>query len=161
MPRLSELSATAVGATILMTSVVVVAAAAPLWDYFFHTRDAPLAGGAGVIAAATFFGVWLIQRKHAQGRANRNSMRDAIAAGFVVTYLVLVAWTAFLTLVGSRGGNAMDPLTANFTVLTGVVVGGYFTADAAKQIAQIKAGAGDTPTDDKTQVHPAGHVRSA
>ncbi|MFE3000352.1 hypothetical protein ACFXG4_35790 [Nocardia sp. NPDC059246] len=160
MPKLSELSATTVGATVLVTSVIVVAAAAPLWDYFFSKRDAPLAGGAGVIAAATFFGVWLIQRKHAQGRANRNSMRDAIAAGFVVTYLVLVAWTAFLNLIG-RGGNGLDPLTANFTVLTGVVVGGYFTADAAKQIAQIKAGAGNTPTDDKAEVHTAGHMRSA
>ncbi|MGF6885688.1 hypothetical protein ABIA39_007395 [Nocardia sp. GAS34] len=161
MPKLSELSATTIGATVLVTSSVLVAAVAPLWDYFFKRRDCPLAGGAGVIAAATFFGVWLMQRKRAQGRASRNSMRDAIAAGFVVTYLILVAWTAFSSLVGSRGDHALDPLTANFTVLTGVVVGGYFTADAAKQIAQIKAGAGDTPTDDKAEVHTAEHVRSA
>ncbi|MFJ9370470.1 hypothetical protein ACIRRA_39445 [Nocardia sp. NPDC101769] len=144
-----------------MTSVIVVAAAAPLWDYFFSKKDAPLAGGAGVIAAATFFGVWLIQRKHAQGRANRNSMRDAIAAGFVVTYLALVAWAAFLNLIGGRDGNALDPLTANFTVLTGVVVGGYFTADAAKQIAQIKAGADNTPAEDKAEIQTAGQMRSA
>jgi hypothetical protein len=71
-------------------------------------------------------------------------MRDAIAAAFVVTYLVIVGWSAFFNyLTDVTQQSALSPLTSslitNFTALTGVVVGSYFGADALKQITQINA----------------------
>jgi predicted MFS family arabinose efflux permease len=123
---------------------ILVALGAPLWNYYFKQVDIPLQLGAAVIAVATFFGVWLLQRNEAAGRASRNSMRDAIAAAFVVTYLVIVGWSAFFNyLTDVTQQSALSPLTSslitNFTALTGVVVGSYFGADALKQITQINA----------------------
>jgi hypothetical protein len=90
------------------------------------------------------FMVWLIQRDSVYGRENstRNPIRDAIAAAFVVTYLLIVGWTAFFHLYKQGQQYQLAPLTQtfvnNFTVLTGVVVGSYFGVDAVKQVAQIR-----------------------
>jgi hypothetical protein len=122
---------------------VLVAAGAPLLDRYMVHHDLILGAGAAVIASSTFLGVWLIQRKEAAGRAVRNSMRDAIAAAFVMTYLVIVSWSAFFNFLLAQGPATLSPLSAtlvtNFTVLTGIVVGGYFGADAVKQVTQINA----------------------
>jgi hypothetical protein len=100
-------------------------------------------------------------------------MRDGIAAAFVVTYLVILGWAAFFNYYSSPPPNAapnaptspalqaqLSPLTqaliGNFTVLTGVVVGGYFGADAVKQVTLMTAqrrrapgsDSGDEPLDD-------------
>lgn len=126
------------GAAMLVVGDVAVAAGAPLWNRYVPEFNTPLEAGAAVIAVATFLGVWLLQRHGGAGRDDRNSMRDGIAAAFVVTYLVIVGWAAFM-----RGQEAQTPLALtvvpNFTVLTGVVVGGYFGADAIKQVALINA----------------------
>lgn len=121
-----------------MAGVVIVAAGAPAINYFVPHYNSPLEAGAAVIAVVTFLGVWLLQRHVGAGRYDRNSMRDGIAAAFVVTYLVIVSWAAFM-----RGEQAVTPLAQavipNFTVLVGVVVGGYFGADAVKQVSLINA----------------------
>ena len=140
------------GAVALFAGDVLVAGLAPLWDYFFKQSDKALMTGAAVIAVSTFLGVWLLQRHEAAGHHARNSMRDGIAAAFVVTYLVIVAWAAFFSyypIAPSEAGAhpppplQLPPLTqaliGNFTILTGVVVGGYFGADAVKQVTLINA----------------------
>jgi hypothetical protein len=140
------------GAAALLAGDIVVAGLAPLWDTYFKQSDKALETGAAVIAVATFLGVWLLQRHAAAGHHARNSMRDGIAAAFVVTYLVIVAWAAFFSYYpippSEAGANTpqtvqLPPLTqaliGNFTVLTGVVVGGYFGADAVKQVTLINA----------------------
>ena len=72
-------------------------------------------------------------------------MRDAIAASFVVTYLVMVAWSAFFNSTENMdpGGRAvLAPLTqtliSNFIILTGLVVGFYFGIEAIKQVVQSR-----------------------
>jgi hypothetical protein len=98
--------------------------------------------GAAVIAVATFLGVWLLQRHRAAGRAEWNSMRDAIAAAFVLTYLAIVGWVTFIGFYKTDEPKVIgltSMLVQNFTVLTGVVVGGYFSADAIKQVTRIRA----------------------
>jgi hypothetical protein len=140
------------GAVALFTGDVLVAGLAPLWDYYFKQSDKALETGAAVIAVSTFLGVWLLQRREAAGHHARNSMRDGIAAAFVVTYLVIVAWAAFFSyypIAPSEAGAhpppplQLPPLTqaliGNFTILTGVVVAGYFGADAVKQVTLINA----------------------
>src|SRR5690242_11842963 len=122
---------------------LAIAAAGPVWDRHSDT-DMPLEMGAAVVAVWTFFMVWLIQRDPAYARENpaSNPLRDAIAAAFVVTYLVIVGWTAFFHLFSSVDHPALAPLTqtfvTNFTFLTGVVVGSYFGVDVVKQVVQIR-----------------------
>ncbi len=67
-------------------------------------------------------------------------MRDGIAAAFVVTYLVIAGWAAFLITSEGRHLSALaENVVPNFTVLTGIVIGGYFGADAVKQVTLINA----------------------
>lgn len=128
------------GTAILVVADVVVAAGAPLWDQYFTQSDTALQVGAAVIAVTTFLGVWLLQRHAGAGRHDKNSMRDGIAAAFVVTYLVIAGWAAFLITSKDRTLSALaENLIPNFTVLTGIVVGGYFGADAVKQVTLINA----------------------
>jgi len=128
------------GMAVVVAVDVAVAAYAPIatdvfrWYYWLQV-------GAAVIAVTTFLGVWLTERNTTSG-AQRDPMRDAIAAAFVVTYLVSVSWAVFL-FVGPNVNPQMTQLqltlVQNFTVLTGVVVGAHFSADALKQVAHIRA----------------------
>lgn len=127
------------GAAILVAGDLVVAAGAPAWNYYVKDYNTPLEAGAAVIAVGTFLGVWLLQRHAGAGRDDRNSMRDAIAAAFVVTYLVIVGWAAFIKSSDDTAPPLTKDLVGNFTVLVGVVVGGYFGADAVKQVTLINA----------------------
>lgn len=65
-------------------------------------------------------------------------MRDAIAAAFVVTYLVIVGWATFFKGDTERPELSKE-VVGSFTVLVGVVIGGYFGADAIKQVTLINA----------------------
>lgn len=129
------------GAVTLVVVDVVVAAGAPNWNYYIPQFNTPLEAGAAMIAVATFLGVWLLQRHGGAGRSDRNSMRDGIAASFVVTYLVIVGWAAFIKSYNDQSFQLplTKDLVGNFTVLVGVVVGGYFGADAVKQVTLINA----------------------
>lgn len=122
----------------LVIGDMVVATAAPLVNKLFEGWNGPLEAAAAAIAVGTFLGVWLLQRHSGAGRHDRNSMRDAITAAFVVTYLVIVGWATFSAL-GTDVTPFTKDLVANFTLLVGVVVGGYFGADAVKQVTLINA----------------------
>lgn len=126
------------GAATLVVGDLVIAAGAPIWNRYVQPYNTPLEAGAAVIAVATFLGVWLLQRHGGAGRHDRNSMRDGIAAAFVVTYLVIVGWAAF-SFLGQGETPLTKDLVGNFTVLVGVVVGGYFGADTVKQVTLINA----------------------
>jgi hypothetical protein len=135
---------------------LAIAAAGPVWDRHSNT-DMPLEMGAAVVAVWTYFMVWLIQRRSVEAIENpaSNPIRDAIAAAFVVTYLVIVGWTAFFHLFKEGEQYQLAPLTqmfvTNFTFLTGVVVGSYFGADVVKQVAQIR-GQQHKPAPNQTQI---------
>lgn len=145
----------------LVSVNLAVAAAGPVWDRHADT-DMPLEMGAAVVAVWTFFMVWLIQRDPAYARENpaSNPLRDAIAAAFVVTYLVIVGWTAFFHLFTSVEHPALAPLTqtfvSNFTFLTGVVVGSYFGVDVVKQVVQIRGQQAKTSVESGTNPEVAG-----
>jgi drug/metabolite transporter (DMT)-like permease len=121
----------------------IVAVAAPFIDNWYVTShtpprpDIPLQAGAGLIAVVTFVGIWVIQRSRVNVEIV-SEMRDAISAAVIVVYLVILSWSAFFPRISSSGG-VLNPLTStfitNFTALTGVVVGFYFTTTAATQIA--------------------------
>lgn len=127
------------GAATLLVADMVVAAGAPAVNYFVPRYNTPLEAGAAMIAVVTFLGVWLLQRQRGAGRDDRNSMRDGIAAAFVVTYLVIVGWAAFMKVTEDQMPPLAQALIGNFTVLVGVVVGGYFGADTVKQVTLINA----------------------
>jgi hypothetical protein len=132
-------------ATVLIVDATV-AVGAPIWDYYFTRSDIPLQVGAAVIAVVTFLGIWMVQHNLTGSGPETNSMRDAIAAAFVVTYLVIVGWATFLGFYSGERQETLNPLAntvlPSFTVLTGVVVGGYFGADAIKQVTHIRAAQG-------------------
>jgi hypothetical protein len=141
-----------VAAIIVGVDVAVAAGAPALADSL--KSPSWLQVGAAVIAVTTFLGVWLMERD-ATGVPDRNPMHDAIAAAFVVTYLVSVAWAAFMFFSSDvKISSLASTLVQNFTVLTGVVVGGHFSADTVKRVAQIRAqgpGPSTGPADDGTQ----------
>lgn len=126
------------GAATLVAGDLVVAAGAPVWNRYVEPFNIPLESGAAVMAVGTFLGVWLLQRHAGAGRDERNSMRDAIAAAFVVTYLVIVGWATFFKGDTERPELSKE-VVGSFTVLVGVVIGGYFGADAIKQVTLINA----------------------
>jgi hypothetical protein len=78
---------------------------------------------------------WASRKIGEAGRDDRNSMRDGIAAAFVVTYLVIVGWKAFIKSYNDQSYQLQltRDLVGNFTVLVGVVVGGYFGTDAVNR----------------------------
>lgn len=118
---------------ILVIVDLAVAVGAPL----FHSNFV-LQAGVGVIAVNTFASVWLLERGSEEGKKPLTSpMRNSIAASFVVTYLVLVGWSAFLQGQTNLAPNGLTQvLISNFTILTGIVVGFYFGTDAIKQVAR-------------------------
>jgi hypothetical protein len=127
----------------------LIAVGAPFFDvwygrYAFKTPapDIPLQGGAALIAVVTFVGIWLIQRSR-PSVDSLSEMRDAIAAAVVVVYLVILAWSSFFPQISKSSNEELNPLTStfitNFTALTGVVIGFYFTSTAATQIAANKS----------------------
>jgi protein-S-isoprenylcysteine O-methyltransferase Ste14 len=134
-----------IAATVLIVDLAT-AIGAPIWDYYFLRSDVPLQVGAATIAVVTFLGTWMAERNVAGSGPEANTMRDAIAATFVVTYLVIVGWATFLGFYSGNGQETLNPLAntvlPSFTVLTGVVVGGYFGADAIKQVTHIRAAQG-------------------
>jgi hypothetical protein len=130
----------------LIVGDVLIAVAGPVADSFGFVKAMPI--GAAVVAVWTYLLVWLIQRdpahegskgtvKHGE-KSTTNSMRDAITATFIVTYLVLVSWTAFLHEEEGKPAGIATTFVSNFTFLTGIVVGFYFGTDAIRQVAQIR-----------------------
>jgi drug/metabolite transporter (DMT)-like permease len=140
----------------------LIAVGAPFFDvwyvrYAFKTPppDIPLQGGAALIAVVTFVGIWLIQRSRPSVDP-LSEMRDAITAAVVVVYLVILAWSSFLPQISKTSNQTLNPLTStfitNFTALTGVVIGFYFTSTAA---AQISANKSKPTADQNAAVNPA------
>jgi hypothetical protein len=66
-------------------------------------------------------------------------MRDAIAAAVVIVYLVILCWSTFFPRLSPSNNTVLNPLTStfitNFTAVTGIVIGFYFTGVTATQIA--------------------------
>jgi len=126
---------------ILMVATDAAAAVGtPLWDYFFKSSDLALWSGAAFIAANTFLGIWAIERRP-ESRRSSDALRDAIASSFVLTYLVIVSWSAFFNTTTDRT-TELQPLTStlitNFTALTGVVVGSYFGVGAVEKLVNAR-----------------------
>ena len=138
------------------------AVAAPILDtlwfrYQISNADIPLQCGAALIAVITFVGVWLIQRSRTAVEP-ASEMRDAISASVIVVYLVILCWSTFFPRLNPSNHTTLNPLTStfitNFTAVTGIVIGFYFTSVTATQIAAhrqqarsgVEAGHEDTQT---------------
>ncbi len=142
-----KLQAVAVLWTVLSVDAIV-AVATPFVDIWYvrytyrpEPPDVPLQAGVALIAVVTFLGVWTIQRRRPQVDTT-SEMRDAIAAAVVVVYLVILSWSTFFPRITSSSGT-LNPLTStlitNFTALTGIVIGFYFSATAATKIAEHRS----------------------
>jgi hypothetical protein len=120
-----------------------IAGVAPVVNSYWNA-DIPLQVGAALLAVWTFFMMWQIQRDpvNTARETAANPIRDAVAAAFVMTYLVMVGWSTFFRVFTPEAKFELGPISkefiANFTFLTGIVVGSYFGADAIKQVAIIR-----------------------
>src|SRR5882757_9771827 len=120
-----------------------IAGVAPVANFYWNP-DIPLQVGAAILALWTFFMTWQIQRDpvNTATETAANPIRDAIATAFVVTYLVMVGWSTFFRVFSPDTKFKLGPISEafipNFTVLTGIVVGSYFGADAIKQVAMVR-----------------------
>ncbi|MBO0882456.1 MAG: hypothetical protein J2P17_19415 [Mycobacterium sp.] len=123
---------------------VLVAIAAPLAVSYMYlvahvSADFGYICGAGVLAVVTFYAVWSYER-HTRDSTSADAMREAIAASFVLVYLLLVIWAIFFNDVPSGSGEQTNPITKDllqsFTYVTGVVVGFYFASVAVGKFAR-------------------------
>lgn len=102
-------------------------------ESFGPLKDGMFVFSLAIPALIACFGIYLV----------RSEWRDAITAGFVVAYLLLLL-TSLVPGFGS--GEVADDtirkvLLDNFTVLMGIVVAFYFTAEAAGEVAKSVLGA--------------------
>jgi hypothetical protein len=127
------------GVALLLLDGVIAAAAPPIDIWYLHSQNTggqvPLESGAAFIGVTAFTGIWLLERRR-HNRSSLNEMRSAIAGSFIIVYLVILSWSAFFPARYNIGAinSLTSRFTTNFTVLTGVVVGFYFTTTAAVQI---------------------------
>lgn len=113
--------------------VVVVATALALdraWD-----SHAPIGWAVGASAVITFVGFLAISAGDMIPR-----LRIAIAASFVVAYVVLLGMVTFLIEPTDGGSSEVSStLVTNFTVLMGTVVAFFFGSSAVEKVAKINA----------------------
>jgi hypothetical protein len=108
-----------------------------------------------VPALIAFFGTYLI----------RSDMRDAITAGFIVAYLLMLLSAVGLSFgqATSVTGTLRDLLIQNFTGLMGVVIVFYFGSEAAIEVAKqvfasrVTTPAPNTPSASGGASAPAAH----
>lgn len=115
----------------------------PILDLVFH-QDAAFQIAYGIAAIVTFLGLLPVAM---DAELQWFQFRELIASGFVVTYLLLVTAAAFFH-NNLPEGNITPAFVNNFTTLTAVVVGAYFTARTAEKIT-------DTVTASKNKPAPA------
>jgi heme A synthase len=112
---------------VLIAALVTIALMAADWGS--ARRSAILS----VVFAAlvTFFGIlWLEARQHPTRAFTNSSVRAALAAATLVSYLVLVAVGTWFP--GTDGGfsRLSDMLLSNFTYIAGIVIAFYFGSSA-------------------------------
>jgi hypothetical protein len=117
--------------TVLLIDVAAVVLA-PILDVTFH-NDAAFQIAYGVAAVTTFLGLFPVA---INAQVSWFQFRELIASGFVVTYLLLVTSATFFH-KNLPEGNITPAFVNNFTTLTGVVVGAYFTTRSAEKITDI------------------------
>jgi hypothetical protein len=133
----------------LFVLVVDAAAAvlAPIMDIRFH-NDAAFQIAYGSAAIVTFLGLLPIAL---DSNISWFRFRELVASGFVVTYLLLVTSAAFFH-TELPEGNITPAFVNNFTTLTGVVVGAYFTTRAVENVADsVTGGKTKAPSPDDTE----------
>jgi hypothetical protein len=122
---------------ILIVLVVDAAAAilAPILDIHFH-NDAAFQIAYGSAAVITFVGLLPVAL---DSDVQWFQFRELVASGFVVTYLLLVTSATFFH-NDLPEGNITPAFVNNFTTLTGVVVGAYFTTRAVETVTNSVTG---------------------
>jgi hypothetical protein len=121
----------------------------------------PLAAGTAAIGVVTFFGMLSIGGgfEKMTGKETKDRIRDAIAATFIVVYVVLLGLLAFGVFVtGQKPSPIADTLVTNFTVLMGVVIAFYFGTTTYEKVKRV---AGDDPQKNESQATAASGGTSA
>lgn len=119
-----------IGVGVFDALCAVTAAAVPHW-----VNDLIVAAAAfSAIAVGTFIGLLLCGFVRTGGVITFDELRDAIAATFVIVYLLLVVFTAFGITTEGQAPFAQSMVT-NFTVTTGIVVAFYFGSGAVSRAA--------------------------
>ena len=127
---------------VLVIDGVIAAAAPPISAYYYGDKgpdQIPLGSGAALIAVVTFVGIWRVQRLGPSDDSLAD-MRNAISGAFIVVYLVILSWSAFVPAGTNTGpiGILSATFITNFTALTGVVIAFYFTTTTATHIAAYR-----------------------
>jgi len=98
-------------------------------------------------AVTSFVAVLMTQGATQAKTITKNSMRNAIAGSFVLTYLVTVGLVVFLR--AGEAGEELSPIAEqfipNFTWLMGTVIGFYFGTTAIEKLAEIRSLGTSTP----------------
>jgi hypothetical protein len=131
--------------TALVVGDLLVAIAAPASAVGLNPDSYwPLQIGAALIGVWTFLMVWMIQHGADASERRRTAVRDAIAAAFVTTYLVIVSWSVFSRLATNQDVANLDPLAvtlvSHFTYLTGIVVAAHVGAGALEKFGAQRSG---------------------
>jgi hypothetical protein len=112
----------------------------PILDLVFH-QDAAFQIAYGIAAIVTFLGLLPVAM---DAELQWFQFRELVASGFVVTYLLLVTAAAFFH-NDLPEGNITPAFVNNFTTLTAVVVGAYFTARTAEKITDTVTASKNKP----------------
>jgi hypothetical protein len=120
----------------LASILIIIAIAGPLfWSFrLVPESDFVVSVTAFSIGVVTFFGITDLNRSAEESRVYREeTLRIAIAASLVVTYLFIVCFTSFVK-SAETAGVVTKEFIQSFSQVISVTVAFYFGATAATQI---------------------------
>lgn len=132
------------GVAVIGCLVIGVTAAAVFSAGYGDTRRAVVLGVV-MTALIAFFGfLWLgIQQQSTKTLTDR-SMRTALAAATVLSYLVLVGMGVWFPKTANETSTTGDALLTNFTTIVGVIVAFYFGSSAYIEGKQRQRSGGES-----------------
>jgi uncharacterized membrane protein len=134
------------------TILIVIAIAGPLlWSFrLVPESDFIVSATAFSIGIVTFFGITDLSRSASDDRLfNDETLRTAIAASLVLTYLFIVCFTSFVKSADAAGVVTRE-FIQSFSQVISVTIAFYFGATAATQIfAKRKESEEETKRDEQ------------
>lgn len=119
---------------IVMALLVSVVSAVGVMLEWKWDNNAPLSAAIPAVASISFIGLLILTQTDEQHwQITESSLRSAIAASVVITYLVLVGIVAFFVAGPNQLPGIAQTMIANFTTIVGVVIASYFGASAYVQ----------------------------
>jgi hypothetical protein len=135
----------------LASILIIISIAGPLfWSFrLVPEGDFVISVTAFSIGVVTFFGVTDLDRSAEDSKVYREeSLRTAIAASLVVTYLFIVCFTSFVK-SAETAGVVTKEFIQSFSQVISVTIAFYFGATAATQIFRKQRHEQSTKSDEQ------------